>query len=68
MAQVLTPAVLSLLLLLDPVNAQRYGSAQQPINDDFQYAEACPDYTQYSMYPQYVYGQIMNMNKPPGFL
>ncbi|KAF3014775.1 hypothetical protein E8E14_010803 [Neopestalotiopsis sp. 37M] len=57
MAQVLAPAVLSLLLLLDPVNAQRYGSAQQPINDDFQYAEACPDYTQYSMYPHRPYSE-----------
>lgn len=49
----LGPTLLGLgLLLLDPVHAQRYGSEQQPMNDDFQYAEACPDYTQYSMYPQ----------------
>ncbi|KAI0177958.1 hypothetical protein BJ166DRAFT_561408 [Pestalotiopsis sp. NC0098] len=48
----LGPTLLGLgLLLLDPVHAQRYGSEQQPMNDDFQYAEACPDYTQYSMYP-----------------
>ncbi|ETS75902.1 hypothetical protein PFICI_12846 [Pestalotiopsis fici W106-1] len=54
MAQLLGPAVLG-LLMLDPVNAQRYGSEQQPINDGFQYAEACPDYTQYSMYPHRPY-------------
>jgi hypothetical protein len=43
--------LLLLLLLLDSAHAQRYGSEQQPINN-FQYAEACPDYTQYASFPQ----------------
>jgi hypothetical protein len=30
----------------------QYGQEQIPLNDNVNYQEACPDYTQYSTYPQ----------------
>lgn len=38
-------------LLLDSADAQKYGGNQVPLTS-FDYAEACPDYVQYSSYSQ----------------
>ncbi|KAH6660971.1 hypothetical protein BKA67DRAFT_549776 [Truncatella angustata] len=38
------------LLLLDAVQAQKYGASEQQLVNTFHYAEACPDYTQYSAF------------------
>lgn len=57
MAQLLTRAALS-LMLLDSAFAQRYGASEQQPIGGFHYTEACPDYTQYSSFPQYVFALI----------
>ncbi|KAI1845837.1 hypothetical protein JX265_013514 [Neoarthrinium moseri] len=48
----LTAPVGLLLLLVHAVAAQQYGAAEQQPLSNLEYAEACPDYTQYSSYPQ----------------
>lgn len=34
--------------------AAQYGQDQIPLNNDYQYKEACPDYAHYAAYSQYV--------------
>lgn len=50
-----SPQLLPLLLLpLAAAQQPQYGAAQQQPINSFQFAAACPDYTLYSSYAQYV--------------